>query len=123
MITTFIYNSLKVINLMKVFTNNIRDLLRPCITQFSTQFILDESFICYETDMKIMCIINEWHEFNKDRSKKSLKDKVFSLILTNQFWIKTREVQNIMKPLIKVLKLVDQDKNKNKNKNYTINHL
>ena len=35
MITSFIYNSSKVVNLMKVFTKD-RDLLRPEITQFST---------------------------------------------------------------------------------------
>ena len=39
MITSFIYNSLKVVNLMKLFTRN-RDLLRPGITQFATEFIL-----------------------------------------------------------------------------------
>ena len=38
MITRFIYNSLKVVNLMKVFTKD-RDLLRLRITQFSTEFI------------------------------------------------------------------------------------
>ncbi|RVX01741.1 hypothetical protein CK203_024335 [Vitis vinifera] len=57
-----------------------------------------------------MCTTNEWREFNKDRSKKSLRDKVSNLILTDRFWKKTGEVQTIMEPLVKVLKLVDQDK-------------
>ena len=57
-----------------------------------------------------MCTTNEWHEFNKDRNRRSLRDKVSNLILTNRFWKKAREVQTIVKPLIKVLKLVDQDK-------------
>ena len=43
-------------------------------------------------------------------SRKSLRDKVSNFILTNRFWKKAREVQTIMEPLIKVLKLVDQDK-------------
>ena len=38
MITSFIYNSLKVVNLMKLFTND-RDLLCPGITRFATEFI------------------------------------------------------------------------------------
>ena len=38
MITSFIYNSLKVVNLMKVFTKN-RYLLRLRITRFVTEFI------------------------------------------------------------------------------------
>ena len=94
---------------MKVFTKD-RDLLRSGITCFATEFISLESLIRYETDLKRMCTTNEWREFNKDRSKKSLRDKVSNLILTDQFWKKTGEVQTIMEPLVKVLKLVDQDK-------------
>ena len=57
-----------------------------------------------------MCTTNEWRKFNKDRSKKSLRDKVSNLILTDRFWKKAKKVQIIMEPLVKVLKLVDQDK-------------
>ena len=57
-----------------------------------------------------MCTTNEWREFNKDRSRKSLRDKVSNLILTDRFWKKAEKVQTIMEPLVKVLKLVDQDK-------------
>ena len=93
---------------MKVFTKD-RDLLRPGITRFATEFISLESLIRYETSLKRMCTKNEWREFNKDWSIKSLRDKVSNLILTDRFWKKTREVQTIMEPLVKVLKLVNQD--------------
>ena len=43
-------------------------------------------------------------------TKKSLRDKISNFILTNRFWKKTGEVQTIIEPLVKVLKLVDQDK-------------
>ncbi|RVW42750.1 hypothetical protein CK203_109867 [Vitis vinifera] len=100
MITRFIYNSLKVVNLMKVFTKD-RDLLRLGITRFANEFISLESLIRYKTDLKRMCTTNEWREFNKDRSKKSLRDKVSNLILTDRFWKKVVEVQTIMEPLVK----------------------
>ena len=58
MITSFIYNSLKVINLMKVFTKD-RDLLRPGITRFTTEFISLQILIRYEGDLKMMCTTNE----------------------------------------------------------------
>ncbi|KAL6323014.1 hypothetical protein AAG906_023632 [Vitis piasezkii] len=74
MIIGFIYNSLKVVNLMKVF-NKDKDLLRLGITRFATEFISLESLIRYEADLKRMCTTNEWREFNKDRSRKSLRDK------------------------------------------------
>ena len=102
---------------MKVFTKD-KDLLSPEITRFATKFISLESLICYETNLKSMCTTNEWCEFNKNRSRKSLRDKVSNLILTDRFWKKAGEVQTIMEPLVKVLKLVDQDK-----KIHTINHL
>ena len=53
-ITSFIYNSLKVVNLMKVFTKD-RDLLHPGITRFATEFISLQSLIRYEGDLKMMC--------------------------------------------------------------------
>ena len=100
---------MKVVNLLKMFTKD-RDLLRSGITCFATEFISLKSLIHYEVDLKRMCTTNEWSELNKDRSKKSLRDKVSNLILTDQFWKKAGEVQLIVEPLVKVLKLVDQDK-------------
>ena len=58
MIIIFIYNSLKVVNLMKVFTKD-RDLLRPGITRFATEFISLQCLIRYEGDLKMMCTTNE----------------------------------------------------------------
>ena len=73
MITSFIYNSLKVVNLMKVFTKD-RDLLCPGVTQFAIEFIALECLIRYAGDLKMMCTTNEWREVNKDQSRKSLRD-------------------------------------------------
>ena len=94
---------------MKLFTRD-RDLLRPGITRFATDFISIEILIRYEQDLKRMCTTTEWREFNKERSRSSVRDKVANLILTDRFWKKAREVQNIMDPLVRVLKIVDQDK-------------
>ena len=47
MTTSFVYNSLKVVNLMKVFTKD-RDLLRPGIIQFVIEFISLQCLIHYE---------------------------------------------------------------------------
>ena len=109
MITSFIYNSLKVVNLMKMFTKD-KDLLHPRITRFATNSISFECLICYKGDLKMTCTKNEWHEFNKDRSRRNLRDKVSNLILIDRFLNKAKEVQTIMEPLVNVLKSVDQDK-------------
>ena len=45
-ITSFNYNSKKVVNLMRTYTQG-RDLLRPGITRFATEFIAIESLLQY----------------------------------------------------------------------------
>ena len=91
MTTSFVYNSLKVVNLMEVFAKD-KDLLRPGIIQFVIEFISLQCLIRYDGDLKMICTTNEWLEFNIDQSIKSLRDKVFNLILTYRFWKKAKEI-------------------------------
>ena len=53
MITSFICNCSKAVNLMKVFTKD-RDLLRPKITRFAIEFIPIQRLIRYEGDLEMM---------------------------------------------------------------------
>ncbi|XP_027174366.1 uncharacterized protein LOC113773978 [Coffea eugenioides] len=87
-ITSFIYNSDKVVNLMKTYTKK-RELLRP--------------------ELKRMCTSDEWAEFNNTTKRKAEAIKVAELILSEKFWKKVRNVCAIMEPLVKVLKTIDQD--------------
>ena len=64
---------------MKLFIRD-RNLLRPAITRFATEFISIESLIRCEQDLKRMCTTTEWHEFNKERSKRNMRDKISNLI-------------------------------------------
>ena len=57
-----------------------------------------------------MCTIDEWREYNSERSRRSVAAKVSDLILTDQFWKRAAEVHKIMEPLVLILKVVDQDK-------------
>ena len=58
MITSFIYNSLKVVNLMKLFTRD-RDLLRPDITGLSLSLFLLKALFAMSKDLKRMCTTTE----------------------------------------------------------------
>ncbi|XP_071921749.1 uncharacterized protein [Coffea arabica] len=51
-ITSFIYNSDKVVNLKKTYTKKKRELLRPGITRFATEFISMESLLQHSTELK-----------------------------------------------------------------------
>ncbi|KAL7096883.1 hypothetical protein ACP275_10G108600 [Erythranthe tilingii] len=106
-ITSFIYNSDKIVNLMKSYTKE-RELLRPEITRFATVFIDIESLVRYSMELKRMCTTPEWEVFNNTTKRRSEAENVSSIILNNKFW--SREVCSLMEPLVKVLKLVDQDK-------------
>ncbi|EYU24149.1 hypothetical protein MIMGU_mgv1a024871mg, partial [Erythranthe guttata] len=93
-ITSCIYNNDKIVNLMKSYTKD-RELLRPGITRFATLFISIESLVRHSMELKRMCTTPE---------------RVSSIILDNKIWKKACEVCLVMEPLVKVLKLVDQDK-------------
>ena len=108
-ITSFIYNSQKVVNLMKQYTND-RELLRPGITRFATEYIALESLIRHQIELKRMCTTNEWVEFNREKNRRGLASKVADLILTDRFWQRAAEVMLVMEPLVLLLKTVDQDK-------------
>ena len=55
------------------------------ITRFATEFIAIESLLRYEQDLKRMCTTIEWREFNKEMGRRSVRDKVSNLILTDRF--------------------------------------
>ncbi|XP_073063748.1 uncharacterized protein [Primulina eburnea] len=108
-ITSFIYNSDKLVNLMKTFTND-RELLRPEITRFATEFISIESLVRHTSDLKRLCTSAEWEEINNTSRRRKIAEKIVNIIMDARFWKRARDVCATMEPLVKVLKLVDQDK-------------
>ncbi|XP_073309172.1 uncharacterized protein [Primulina huaijiensis] len=108
-ITSFIYNSDKLVNLMKTFTND-RELLRPGITRFATEFISIESLVRHTSDLKRLCTSAEWEEINNTSRRRKIAEKTVNIIMDARFWKRARDVCAAMEPLVKVLKLVDQDK-------------
>ncbi|XP_075474206.1 uncharacterized protein LOC142505208 [Primulina tabacum] len=73
-ITSFIYNSDKLVNLMKTFTND-RELLRPGITRFATEFISIESLVRHTSDLKRLCTSAEWEEINNTSRRRKIAEK------------------------------------------------
>ncbi|XP_027090325.1 uncharacterized protein [Coffea arabica] len=108
-ITSFTYNSDKVVNLMKTYTNN-RELLRPDITRFATEFIATESLLGHTTELKRMCTSNEWHKYTSSSKRREEATEVSDLILSERFWKRVQQVCAVMEPLVKVLKVINQDK-------------
>ncbi|KAK4408106.1 hypothetical protein Sango_0391600 [Sesamum angolense] len=107
-ITSFIYNSDKIVNLMKIYTKD-RELLRPEITRFATEYIALERL--FRSDgIKTMCTCDEWRTFNNTARRRNEASQVSEIVLTERFWKKARECCAVMEPSVRVLKAVDQDK-------------
>ncbi|XP_075500071.1 uncharacterized protein LOC142538644 [Primulina tabacum] len=107
-ITSFIYNSDKIVNLMKIYTND-RELLGPGITRFATEFISLESLVRYCQDLKRLCTSVEWREYNNTSKRRKIVEKITAIILDTKFWKSDRDICTAMEPPVKVFKLVDQD--------------
>lgn len=59
-ITKYIYNHASVLALMRQFTNN-KELVRPAITRFATNFISLQSLLASRWEVKRMFLSDEWH--------------------------------------------------------------
>ncbi|XP_075515561.1 uncharacterized protein LOC142550208 [Primulina tabacum] len=92
-ITSFIYNNDKIVNLMKIYTND-REL---------------ESLVRYCQDLKRLCTSIEWQEYKNTSKRRKDAEKIAAIILDTRFWKTARDICAIMEPLVKFLKLVDQD--------------
>ncbi|KAK4385538.1 hypothetical protein Sango_2677800 [Sesamum angolense] len=97
-ITSFIYNT------------KDRELLRPGITRFATEYIVLESLIRHQMELRQLCTCDEWRTFNNTARRRNEASQVSEIVLTERFWKKARECCAVMEPLVRVLKAVDQDK-------------
>ncbi|XP_042465661.1 uncharacterized protein LOC122048123 [Zingiber officinale] len=107
-IMSFIYNSDKVVNLMKTFTND-HELLTLGITQFAIEFISIENLVRHSSDLKRMCTSGDWEADNNTSKRRKEAENIASIIMDGRFWKRAHDICAAIEPLVKVLKLVDQD--------------
>jgi hypothetical protein len=107
-VTKYIYNHTYVLSLMRQFTGN-RELIRPTITRFATSFISLQSLLKSMLKLQRMFLSHEWvacvYSTNQDGQA------IAQLVRHDQrFWSAVGEVCTVSEPLVKVLRLVDDDK-------------
>ncbi|KAG8635684.1 hypothetical protein MANES_16G054458v8 [Manihot esculenta] len=112
-ITQFIYNHNWVVNYMKKFTDN-RDIIRPGITRFATNFIALESIVRYRVGLRNMFESEQWimSKYGQATSGPAHEAKKIVLGLGNEgrnFWERAQQIMKVQEPLLKVLRLVDGD--------------
>eukprot|EP00253_Pinus_taeda_P021949 PITA_21949 len=106
-ITKFIYNHTLILSLMRKHTRG-KDIIRPAITRFATQFLTLQSMLSQHRNLQKMLSSDEWNQSNWSNKPegKELKRKVYE----ETFWRKAAEVVKLVEPLVKVLCLVDGER-------------
>ncbi|KAJ6815255.1 uncharacterized protein M6B38_135255 [Iris pallida] len=109
-LTCFIYNHSWALSIIRTETQN-RELVRPAITKFATNFLALDSILKHQADLKRMTNTRRWTENymklnHKDREKANV---VVGLINSQTYWRDVAGVTAIFGPLAKVLRMVDSD--------------
>uniref|UniRef100_A0A803LRA4 DUF659 domain-containing protein n=1 Tax=Chenopodium quinoa TaxID=63459 RepID=A0A803LRA4_CHEQI len=113
-VSQFIYKYKWAVDYMKKFTGG-RDLTRPGITRFATQFIMLESVVRHKTALQEMFDSSTWVTSRFGQMNDALAVEVRETLSKHpstevaKFWEKADEIIKIQEPIIKVLKLVDGD--------------
>ncbi|KAK9143314.1 hypothetical protein Syun_012714 [Stephania yunnanensis] len=105
-ITQYIHSHPWILSMLRKFTGG-RELLRPRITRFVTNFLTLRSIVIQEDNLKHMFSHTEW--LSSVYSRRPDAQSVKSLLYSEKFWKLAHEAVNISEPVIKVLRVVDGD--------------
>lgn len=106
-LTGFIYNHVGVLNMMREFTKR-RDLVRPGKTRFCTSYLTLQSIHKQKVNLRTMFTSQGWvsSKWAKDQKGKRISETV----LSPAFWNGVVYTLKVMGPLVRVLRLVDNEK-------------
>eukprot|EP00261_Vitis_vinifera_P032873 XP_019074116.1 PREDICTED: uncharacterized protein LOC100247282 isoform X3 [Vitis vinifera] len=105
-ITHYIYSHAWILNMMRKFTGG-RELIRPRITRFVTNFLSLRSIVVQEDNLKLMFSHMDW--MSSVYSRRPDSQNVKSLLYLERFWKSAHEAVSVSEPLVKVLRIVDGD--------------
>eukprot|EP00253_Pinus_taeda_P021780 PITA_21780 len=103
----FIYNHAFVLSLMRRFTRN-KELRRPAITRFATNFITLQSLLRCQFELKQMFVSDEWYDCRYNRRQDGRV--IAKMVYFDTFWQGVEEACSVSEPIVKVLRLVDGEK-------------
>uniref|UniRef100_A0A2N9IKD5 BED-type domain-containing protein n=1 Tax=Fagus sylvatica TaxID=28930 RepID=A0A2N9IKD5_FAGSY len=107
-VTKYIYNHGWVLDLMRREYTNGRELCRPAITIFATNFLSLQCFIKFKKELRQMFTSDEWVE--SAYAKSVVGKEVSKIVLEDhEFWSQCHHIVKITEPLVRVLRLVDGD--------------
>ncbi|XP_061357877.1 uncharacterized protein LOC133302144 [Gastrolobium bilobum] len=105
-ITHYIYSHAWILNITRKFTGG-KELIRPKITRFITNFLSLRSIVLHEDSLKHMFSHSEW--LSSIYSRRPDAQAIKSLLYSDRFWKYAHEAVNVSEPLVKFLRMVDGD--------------
>ncbi|KAK9927472.1 hypothetical protein M0R45_024653 [Rubus argutus] len=105
-ITRFICSHAWTLSMMRKFAGG-RELVRPKVTRFVTNFLNLRSIVIQEDNLKHMFSHTEW--LSSVYSRRPEAQAVKSLLYLERFWKHAQEAVTIAEPLVKILRIVDGD--------------
>ncbi|KAJ9129249.1 hypothetical protein P3X46_033946 [Hevea brasiliensis] len=105
-ITRYIYDHSWTVNMMRKFTGG-RDLVRPRITRFVSNYLSLRAIVIQEDNLKHMFSHSEW--LSSIHSRRPDAQVIKSLLFQDRFWKFAHEAVSVSEPLVKILRIVDGD--------------
>ncbi|XP_043725297.1 uncharacterized protein LOC122671888 isoform X2 [Telopea speciosissima] len=106
LVVDYIHRHTGVLALMRQFTNN-KEIKKPCKTRFATHFLMLQSLIVVENELRLFVASSKWRSFQFNRAEITVR--TIGIIQSNTFWEGAKEVVAFMEPIIRILQLVDGD--------------
>lgn len=104
-ITKFIYNHIRLLNLMKKEFTQGQELLMPSVTRFASSFTTLQNLLDHRIDLRRMFQSEIWTSSWFSKSDKG--KEVENIVLNAKFWKKVLYVVRSVNPIMKVLQKVD----------------
>ncbi|CAN1323843.1 hypothetical protein LINPERPRIM_LOCUS32870 [Linum perenne] len=104
--TIFIYSHHHTLECMRSFTKK-REIVRPGVTRFASQYLTLQSMIEKKGDLRRMAVDKKWDDLKDFHTKKG-KDATVTM-LSGTFWNGVNLCLKVFEPLVKVLRMVDGD--------------
>lgn len=106
-IAKFIYNRIWLLNLMKKEFTAGKELLRPAVTKFATNFLTLRSLLDHRAALRRMFQSNKW--ISSQLAKSDEGKEVEKIVFNSTFWKKMQYVKNSVDPVVQMLKKVDSN--------------
>ncbi|VFR01594.1 unnamed protein product [Cuscuta campestris] len=103
-IQAYMYRHTIITALMRKVTNG-RELKKPCATRFASNFLVVQSSLGLENELRLFVASPEWRDLSYSKSREAIS--VTELIQSDAFWSEAKELIQALEPLVRVLRLVD----------------